>query len=226
MKALRIFAMVLVAAATVLTTASWKGRNREQIVVMETSMGTIKMKLYNETPLHRDNFIRQVKAHTFDSSTFHRVIKDFMIQGGKPKVQKGEDEMDPLVPAEFRVEQGLFHRKGVLAAARNGDKENPERASSPYQFYIVWGRTYTDEGLDKMQKRVSKATDGQTVITEEMREVYKTDGGTPWLDGQYTVFGEVLEGMKIVDAIQNVATDDRDKPLEPVVILSAKLRRK
>ena len=226
MKTFRFLAMALVAAVTVMTASSWKCTGRERIVEFKTTMGTIKVKLYNETPLHRDNFIRQVKAHTYDSSTFHRVIKDFMIQGGKPKVQKGEDEMDPLVPAEFRVEQGIYHRKGVLAAARNGDKENPERASSPYQFYIVWGRVYDDAGLDKMQTRVSKATDGKTVITEEMREVYKTDGGTPWLDGQYTVFGEVIEGMDIVDAIQNVATDDRDKPLEPVVILSAKLRRR
>lgn len=225
MKTLRIIALVLVTAATVLTTASWKCRKRERIVVMETTMGTIKMKLYNETPLHRDNFIKQVKAHTYDSSAFHRVIKDFMIQGGRPKLQKDDDEKDPLVPAEFRVEQGIYHRKGVLAAARTGDDENPERASSPYQFYIVWGKVYDDEGLDKVQKRISKATDGTVVLTESMRETYKADGGTPWLDGQYTVFGEVVEGMEIVDAIQNVTTDEHDHPLETVVILSAKLKR-
>lgn len=226
MKTLRFLTLALVAAVTVLAASSWKcARQREPIVLLETNMGSIKVKLYNETPLHRDNFIKQVKAHSYDSSTFHRVIKDFMIQGGKPK-DRNEDDEPALIPAEFRVDQGLYHRKGVLAAARNGDRTNPERASSPFQFYIVWGKVYDDKGLDKMQARVSKATDGKTVFTEEMREVYRTDGGTPWLDGQYTVFGEVIEGMEIVDAIQNVTTDDSDHPLEPVVILSAKLKRK
>ena len=205
--------------------------HREKTVVMETSMGTIELKLYDETPLHRDNFLSLVKESAFDSLLFHRVIRDFMIQGGDPDsknaapgVLLGEGDRPYTVPAEFRLEKGVFHRRGVLAAAREGDDVNPEQRSSAMQFYIVWGRVFDDEGLDKVQQRIDQRTGGKVKLTPQMREVYKTVGGTPHLDGQYTVFGEVTKGQEVVDAIQQVATDENDRPLEDVRILRVYLK--
>ncbi|MBP3257984.1 MAG: peptidylprolyl isomerase [Bacteroidales bacterium] len=204
---------------------------QEKAVVMETTKGTIELKLYDETPLHRDNFISLVKESAFDSLLFHRVIRDFMIQGGDPDsknaapgVMLGEGDKPYTVPAEFRLEKGIFHRRGVLAAAREGDDVNPEQRSSAMQFYIVWGRVFDDEGLDKVQQRIDQRTGGKVKLTPEMREVYKTVGGTPHLDGQYTVFGEVTKGLEVVDAIQQVATDENDRPLEDVRILRVYLK--
>ena len=204
---------------------------RESIVVMETTMGTIELKLYDETPLHKGNFISLVKESAYDSLLFHRVIQDFMIQGGDPDsknaapgVMLGEGDRPYTVPAEFKLEEGIFHRRGVLAAARESDDVNPEQRSSAMQFYIVWGRVFDDEGLDKIQERLDQNTGGRVKLTPAMREVYKTVGGTPHLDGQYTVFGEVVKGLDIVDAIQKVATDENDRPLEDVRILKAYLK--
>lgn len=204
---------------------------KERLVVLETTLGTIELKLYDETPQHRDNFISLVKEKAYDSLLFHRVIRDFMIQGGDPDskdaapgVLLGEGDRPYTVPAEFRLEKGIFHRRGVLAAAREGDDVNPEQRSSAMQFYIVWGRVFDDEGLDKMQERLDRQTGGRVKLTPQMREVYKTVGGTPHLDGQYTVFGEVTSGLDVVDAIQNVATDENDRPLENVRILKAYLK--
>ena len=204
---------------------------REKTVVMETTMGTIELKLYDETPLHRDNFLSLVKESAFDSLLFHRVIRDFMIQGGDPDsknaapgVMLGEGDKPYTVPAEFRLEEGIFHRRGVLAAAREGDDVNPEQRSSAMQFYIVWGRVFDDEGLDKVQQRIDRQTGGKVKLTPQMREVYKTVGGTPHLDGQYTVFGEVTKGLEVVDASQQVATDENDRPLEDVRILKVYLK--
>ena len=205
--------------------------NKEKVVVMETSAGTIQLKLYNQTPKHRDNFISLVREGAYDSLLFHRVIKDFMIQGGDPDskyaapgVMLGEGDRPYTVPAEFRLADGIYHRRGVLAAARESDDVNPERASSAMQFYIVWGRVFDDAGLDKVQERIDKYTDGAVKLTPEMREVYKTVGGTPHLDGQYTVFGEVISGLDVVDAIQRVPTDSLDRPLQDVRILKAYLK--
>jgi len=204
---------------------------QEKAVVMETTKGTIELKLHDETPLHRDNFISLVKESAFDSLLFHRVIRDFMIQGGDPDsknaapgVMLGEGDKPYTVPAEFRLDKGIFHRRGVLAAAREGDDVNPEQRSSAMQFYIVWGRVFDDEGLDKVQQRIDQRTGGKVKLTPEMREVYKTVGGTPHLDGQYTVFGEVTKGLEVVDAIQQVATDENDRPLEDVRILRVYLK--
>ena len=201
---------------------------RDRLVVMETTMGTIELKLYDQTPLHRDNFLSLVKEGAYDSLLFHRVIRDFMIQGGDPDSKRaasgvllGESDRPYSVPAEFRLEEGIFHRRGVLAMARENDDVNPQRRSSAMQFYIVWGRVFDDEGLDKVQERLDRNTGGQVKLTPEMREVYKTVGGTPHLDGQYTVFGEVTSGLEVVDAIQQVATDENDRPLEDVRILKA-----
>lgn len=196
------------------------------VLVMETTMGDIEFTLYDETPLHKENFLKLTREHYFDSLLFHRVIENFMIQGGDPDSRNavpgaflGDGGPDYTVPAEFRLEQGIFHRRGVLAAAREGDDVNPEQASSASQFYFVWGRVFDDEGLDKQQERLDSRTGGKVVLTPEMREVYKTVGGTPHLDGQYTVFGEITRGLDVVDAIQKVATDENDRPLKDVRIL-------
>lgn len=201
-------------------------RQEETHVVMKTTMGTIELKLYDETPLHRDNFVQLVKENAFDSLLFHRVIRDFMIQGGDPDsrhaapgVLLGEGDRPCTLPAEFRLEQGIYHRRGVIASAREGDDVNPEQRSSAMQFYIVWGKVFDDAGLDKVQERLDQRTGGRVRLTPEMREVYKTVGGTPHLDGQYTVWGEVVDGLDVVDAIQRVPTDANDRPLEDVRIL-------
>lgn len=195
---------------------------------METTMGTIEVMLYNQTPKHRDNFLSLVKEGAYDSLLFHRVIKDFMIQGGDPESRNavkgqllGDGDRPYTLPAEFRLEDGIFHRRGALAAAREGDDVNPEQRSSAMQFYIVWGRVFDDDRLDYVQQRMDEITGGKVKYTKEMRESYKTVGGTPHLDGMYTVFGEVVSGMDAVDAIQQVATDENDRPMEDVRILKA-----
>lgn len=204
-------------------------KKTEQMVEMQTTAGTIVLKLYNETPQHRDNFLKLVDSQFYDSLLFHRVIQDFMIQGGDmtsknaPEgVLLGDGDLPYTVPAEFRVDQGIYHKRGVLAAAREGDDVNPEKASSATQFYIVWGRTFDDEGLAKVQTRIDEMTGGVTKLTDTMKETYRTVGGTPHLDGSYTVFGEVVSGLEVVDSIQRVATDANDRPLNDVRILSVR----
>ena len=203
----------------------------EKHVVMETTMGTIEVMLYNQTPKHRDNFLSLVEEGAYDSLLFHRVIKDFMIQGGDPESRNavkgqllGDGDRPYTLPAEFRLEDGIFHRRGALAAAREGDDVNPEQRSSAMQFYIVWGRVFDDDRLDYVQQRMDEITGGKVKYTKEMRESYKTVGGTPHLDGMYTVFGEVVNGMDVVDAIQQVATDENDRPMEDVRILKAYIK--
>lgn len=199
-------------------------------VLMETSMGNIRLALYNETPLHRDNFIKNVREGVYDGLLFHRVISSFMIQGGDtasrnaaPGQQLGDTEESYSIPAEIRYPQ-LFHKRGALAAAREGDNVNPERRSSATQFYIVYGRRFTDEMLDKVQERLDGVKGGVT-LTPEVREVYRQKGGTPHLDGLYTVFGEVLEGMDVVREIQWVETDSNNRPVEDVRIIKATVVR-
>ena len=206
-------------------------KKSEVHVVLETTKGDIELKLYDATPQHRDNFVKLVKECGYDSLLFHRVIRDFMIQGGDPDSKNaapgvflGEGDRPYTVPAEFRLEEGIFHRRGVLAAAREGDDVNPEQRSSAMQFYIVWGKIFDDAGLDNIQKRLDERTGGRVKLTTEMREVYKTVGGTPHLDGQYTVFGEVVSGLDVVDAIQQVQTDGNDRPLVDVRIIRARIR--
>lgn len=238
-------------------------------VKIETTKGDIIVKLYDETPNHRDNFIKLVKEGTYEGTLFHRVIKDFMIQAGDPDSKGapkgqmlGSGDVGYTVPAEFVYPQ-LFHKKGALAAARQGDNVNPEKASSGCQFYIVTGRVFNDSTLQAMeeQKTQNKFTSvfnslaqkhmkeiyqlrrnndqeglmnlqdsifGETQklladepafkFTEEQRQAYTTVGGTPHLDGEYTVFGEVIEGLDVVDEIQQVATNASDRPDEDIVI--------
>ena len=229
MKTDRFAGFALLLALMMLAAVSCQ--KKEEVVVMETTEGTIVLKLYDQTPLHRDNFRSLVAEGAFDSLLFHRVIQDFMIQGGdpdskyaEPGVLLGEGDRGYTVPAEFRLEDGIFHRRGVLAGAREGDNVNPEQRSSAMQFYIVWGKIFDDAGLDKVQERLDRQTGGRVKLTPEMREVYKTVGGTPHLDGQYTVFGEVVSGLDVVDAIQRVPTDENDRPLTDVRIIKAYLQ--
>jgi peptidylprolyl isomerase len=185
---------------------------------IETSMGNITIKLYNETPQHRDNFIKLAEEGTYEGTLFHRVIRDFMIQAGDPTSKNaprgkmlGAGDVGYTLPAEIVYPQ-LFHKRGALSAARLGDQVNPERASSGCQFYIVTGKVYDEAGLTMMEQRLG------LTFTPEQRQAYTTLGGTPHLDNQYTVFGEVTEGMDVVDRIQQVPTDGRDRPTTDVVI--------
>ena len=205
---------------------SWS-QTKSTEVLLETTAGNIRIALYDETPLTRDNFLKITKLGIYDSLLIHRVIKDFMIQSGdtnskhaKPGQLLGTGDFDYTTEAEFRLPQ-IFHRRGVVAMAREGDRENPERRSSACQFYIVWGKIFNDMQIAKVQERIDSATQGTVKLTPEMIEVYKTIGGTPHLDGQYTVFGEVVEGMDVVEAIQKVETDKNDRPLEDIRILKA-----
>lgn len=223
--------IVTIITFAVVVTLLTSCKQKEVHVVMETTKGNIELKLYDATPLHRDNFKMLVEEGAYDSLLFHRVIRDFMIQGGDPDskyaehgTQLGDGDRPYTIPAEFKLDEGIFHRRGVLAAARESDDVNPEQRSSAMQFYIVWGKTFDDEGLDNVQKRIDNYTNGRVKLTPDMREVYKTVGGTPHLDGQYTVFGEVVSGLDVVDAIQQVTTDTNDRPIEDIRIIRAYLR--
>ncbi len=247
----------------------------ETQVVMHTSMGDIQLKLYNETPKHRDNFIQLVKDGTYNGLLFHRVIKDFMIQGGDVTSKDapmnkslGAGDLSYTIPAEFNYPK-YFHKKGALCAARTGDEVNPERASSASQFYIVTGKKYSDAELNQMEKQLenrlkqsifarlqaenkpkimeyyrsgnkeelailrdtligkteleAEKRKDEAKLPKEIREIYKTEGGVPFLDNQYTVYGEVVKGIEVVDAIQQVKTNRQDRPTENVVITSVEL---
>lgn len=245
---------------------------KETIVVMDTTLGKITLKLYNDTPQHRDNFIKLAKAGQYEGLLFHRVIKDFMIQGGDVtskdapmNKQLGAGDLGYTIPAEF-IYPKYYHKKGALCAARTGDEVNPEKASSASQFYIVTGKKYSETELGQMEKQLESHLKqsifnrlqteykpkimelyrsgnkeelailrdtliGKTELEAEkrkeeakipanLRETYKTIGGVPFLDNQYTVYGEVIEGLEIVDAIQQVKTNRQDRPTENIVIKS------
>lgn len=196
-------------------------------VLLQTNKGDIKIVLYNETPKHRDNFLRLVRSGFYDGLLFHRVIDKFMIQAGdsasrnaQPGQLLGDSPEGYTVPAEICFPQ-RFHKRGAIGAAREGDDVNPERASSACQFYIVYGRRFNDDMLNHMQQRLDETTKGAVSLPPEVREAYKTYGGTPHLDGQYTVFGEVLEGIDTVRDIEWVETDKNDRPLQDVRIIKA-----
>jgi len=194
--------------------ASSKSKEKERIVLVITDYGTMKIKLYNETPKHRDNFIKLASEGFYNGTLFHRVIKTFMIQGGDPdsknappEKQLGMGSNGTTIPAEFN--DMLFHKKGALCAART---PNPEKASSDCQFYIVQGKVLTDEELNSFEARSGKK------YTEEQRKIYKTMGGVPQLDHEYTVYGEVIEGLDVIDKIAAVATKPGDRPVKDVKI--------
>ena len=258
----------------ILLTALFSGCTNSNIVTLETSEGTMRLRLYDDTPKHTENFKRLVRNEYYDGLLFHRVIEGFMIQGGDPDSRNaapgallGEGGPGYEIEAEFRPAH--FHRRGALAAAREGDATNPERASAGSQFYIVQGKTYTPTELDQLVEHVNayrrvamtesvkrahasrwetleKAGDkagmaalsGEIAaacdslwqtealqLTDEQREAYTTTGGTPHLDGQYTVFGEVVEGLDVLDRITAVQTDTNDRPRRDVVIKRMKIGR-
>lgn len=205
-------------------------------VMIETTAGNILVTLYDDTPKHRDNFLRLCNEQFYDSLLFHRVIKNFMIQGGdpdsrhaEPGVTLGEGSTDSTIVAEFFDADGHLlhpHKRGALAAAREGDSENPERRSSGCQFYIVWGKTYATQQLYQIGDKVEAATDHRVTMTDELLDLYRKVGGVPHLDGQYTVFGEVSEGLEVVEHIQQALTDDYDRPIDDIRILRAREIRK
>jgi cyclophilin family peptidyl-prolyl cis-trans isomerase len=183
--------------------------------MLTTDYGTMVLKLYNGTPLHRDNFVKLVKQHFYDSLLFHRVDKGFMIQGGDPDSrhakqgqQLGEGSLNYTIPAEF--DTAFFHKKGALAAARESDAANPKKTSSSTQFYIVDGKQFTDDEMDKMEDKLN------IKIPENHRRIYRTIGGAPFLDMNYTVFGEVTSGLDVIDKIAGVAKDENDRPLQNI----------
>ena len=190
----------------------------EHLVEITTPYGNMVVKLYNETPMHRDNFIKLVKEGFYDSLLFHRVIDSFMIQGGDPEskyaadsVLLGEGEAPgDRIPAEFN--KALFHKKGALAMARD---DNPAKVSSNCQFYIVEGRPFNDSLLNKIECNI-RNSDISFSFTEEQRNIYRTTGGAPFLDQNYTVFGEVVKGRDVIDKIAALPTDGNDRPQENV----------
>ena len=240
----------------------------KETILISTTLGNMKVKLYNETPKHRDNFLKLVRAHFYDSLLFHRVIEGFMIQGGdpdskhaEPSKSLGDGDLNYTIPAE--IIPNLCHKKGMLCAARNGDDVNPEKASSACQFYIVQGQQRNEEDLKSFEKRINKpiitkikdeilnkpenkelkqkldgfkkdqnndslmvyfkiinklvdeeyAKTPHYVIPNNQREIYKTIGGAPHLDTQYTIFGEVIEGLNVIDNIAAVGKNKDDRPL-------------
>ena len=247
---------------------------KRTLVKLETTMGNITVALYNETPKHRDNFIKLVKEGVYDSTLFHRVIKQFMIQAGDPDSKNASDtamlgsgDVGYTIPAEFNPK--FFHKKGVLAAARQGDDVNPEKASSGCQFYIVTGRKFTEPQLLGMENKINEQHEEalfDSLARQHMKEIYKmrkagdnagllelqdtleaqareladkeekfrftpeqikaysTIGGAPHLDGSYTVFGEVTEGMKVVENIEIAKTTRADRPIENIRSLKASIQ--
>lgn len=241
------------------------------LVTLHTTEGDIRVRLYDETPLHRDNFVKLCREGYYDQTLFHRVIKDFMIQGGDPDSRTatptqmlGTGGPDYTIEAEIKPE--LFHRRGTLAAARQGDEVNPERRSSGSQFYITWGQVYNEGQLRQMERQLTmmaeqqrfqqlaaerkaeimqmrrnRDRDGLMALQEQLaamakadaknagtlsdaqREAYTTVGGVPHLDGQYTVFGEVTEGLEVVERIQNCETRPGDRPTTDIRILTTEV---
>ena len=225
-----VFVIMVAMSTVIMTSATVQAQTADTLrheVLLETDMGSIRIALYNETPLHRDNFIKLVKQGFYDGLLFHRVMQRFMVQTGdsasrhaQPGQILGMTVKGEKIPAEIRYPR-LFHKHGAVAAAREGNNTNPERASSATQFYIVYGRRFNDTMLDDEQLKLNRITNGQVKLTPEVREAYKSTGGTPHLDGQYTVFGEVVEGLDVVDKIQWVETDKNGRPLNDIRIIKA-----
>jgi cyclophilin family peptidyl-prolyl cis-trans isomerase len=198
-------------------------KNKNKFVAIETTMGSITVEVYADVEKHAENFLKLAEEGFYDSLLFHRVIPNFMIQGGDPDSKRavdgqmlGNGDIGYQVPAEFMLPK-YYHKKGALAAARDN---NPEKASSGCQFYLVVGKQFTDGDLDMMESR------NGTKYSPEARQDYKTIGGTPHLDGGYTVFGQVVKGQEVVDAISSAPRNASDRPNENVRILSMKVKKK
>ena len=204
--------------------SSFAAKPKHDYVRVKSDKGECIIMLYNQTPKHHDNFLKLAKEGFYNGTLFHRVIKEFMIQGGDPDSKTatagqalGEGDLGYRVDAEFK--DGLFHKKGVLAAARDN---NPEKASSASQFYIVHGKIWTDETLDQLQQNRMQGRQ----IPASQREVYKAIGGTPHLDQNYTVYGEVVKGIEMIDAIAAVKTAPGDRPVEDVKMEVSVLKKR
>lgn len=197
-------------------------------VMLETTMGNIKLALYNDTPKHRDNFLKLVNEGYYNGCIFQRVIKNFMIQGGDyscRKITPGKVEKFDVgytVPAEI-IYPKYYHKRGQLCMAREGDDENPTKASGATDFYITWGRNFSPRQMEYLVEQMQREGKNYAIPSKEVQEGYIKYGGVPHLDNGYTVFGEVLEGLDVVDKIQNVATnkENNDRPLEDIIILKA-----
>ena len=185
------------------------------LIEIQTSYGNMTVKLYDETPLHRDNFIKLAEEGFYDGLLFHRVINGFMVQGGDPQSRNAASGMPlgsggPGYQVAAEIKPDLVHMKGAIAAARTGDAVNPEKKSSGSQFYIVQGRPMSEQELEIMEERKG------IHYTPEQRKQYETEGGTPFLDQEYTVFGQVIKGLEVIDAIAGVQTDRNDRPREDI----------
>ncbi len=220
-RGLSLLCVLAVAAA-----ASAQDSLRHRVKV-ETTMGDFVIALYDDTPVHRDNFLKLVREGYYDGLLFHRVIKRFMVQTGDPDSRDaapgeplGEGGPDYTLPAEI-VYPKHYHRRGVVAAAREGDDVNPERRSSGSQFYVVWGQRFTESQLAAIAGDVYEVTHGAVELDAKLDSVYREVGGAPHLDGQYTVFGEVVEGLDVIEAIQGVETNADDRPLADVRLIRA-----
>jgi len=236
MKHIEKLILFILLSTTVISCSSLKiGKQKGQKVLIQTSQGDITIKLYNETPLHRTNFIKLVKSGFYDGVLLHRVINKFMIQGGdpdsktaKPNEMLGNGDVGYSIPAELKTPK-IYHKYGAFAAAREGDQVNPEKSSSGAQFYIVTGKKFSPEELKSMQDekifKYGHANDSTYKFSPQSITDYSTIGGTPHLDGNYTVFGEVIEGMDIVDKISKVKTNEMDRPITDVRIIKMKLIR-
>lgn len=195
----------------------------QQFVLIETTMGNITVKLYDDTPIHTANFIKLVKESYYDSTIFHRVIKNFMIQGGDPQsktasMQKVFSNGGPAYTLEAEINEKYIHKKGALAAARQPDNVNPSKRSNGSQFYIIQGSIYPRKYLPSVKN------DKKTAYTENQKKIYETIGGSPHLDGGYTIFGEVVKGMSVIDKIASSPTNDKNRPLTNVRILKMSIR--
>lgn len=209
---------LLILICGVLSLLSARGQEERAQVLIETNKGKFVVELYNETPIHRDNFLRLVREGAYDGVIFHRIINNFVVQAGnlksrgiKPGQELPEDSTELRLPAEIYADR-LVHHRGALAAAREGDDVNPEKQSSPTQFYIVTGKYYTEFDLQGIM-----AKNGCEYTPEQMQS-YMTEGGTPALDGGYTVFGRVVSGYGSVDKMQRVETDENNRPMKNVFI--------
>ena len=231
---LKIKILPFLLALSILSLMSKSTKQKATLVKIYTTEGNITVRLYDDTPLHKANFLRLVEQKTYEGLLFHRVIKEFMIQGGDPQ-SRGADSLQMLgngslgytLKAEILFPK-YYHKRGALAAARTGDAVNPQRESSASQFYIVTGKSFSDADLDMFEKRLSKVagTKGDFKYSDEQRKIYKTFGGAPHLDGSYTVFGEVVDGFDVVDKIENVPTRRGDRPRKDVVITRMKVVKK
>ena len=198
-------------------------KNKNKFVEIETNKGTFTFEVYNDVPKHAENFLKLANEGFYDSLLFHRIIPSFMIQGGDPESKNavdgqmlGNGDVGYKVPAEFMLPK-YYHKKGALAAARDN---NPEKASSGCQFYIVVGKTFTDAELDQMEARIGQK------YSEQARKDYKTIGGTPHLDAGYTVYGQIVKGQDVVDAISSMPRNTSDRPAENIRILNVKVKKK